>query len=125
MNNKPIGPALHGANDYGLVVAQLLAPTLLGFTGRTRALCYGSAALTATINGLTKAPLGLVKLIPFKVHGQLEIPILPTLILLPWAVGALKPPRSRSYFLAFFVVALTNFLLTDYNAYELEEKAEG
>lgn len=37
---------------------------------------------------------------------------------LPWLTGALKQRNARRYFFSFFAVALANYLLTDYQAYE-------
>ena len=108
----------HGAIDYGFVTAQLLAPSLLKFGGPTWALCYGFAAFQEILNALTDHPLGMLKVVPLRAHGQLETPFVPALSLLPWATGALKQPRARAYLLAFFAIALANFVLSDYNAYE-------
>lgn len=121
MNRKPIGPTAHGAIDYGFVTMQLLAPSLFGLKGNARRLCYLFAALQGTLNALTAHPLGLKKLVPLRVHGQLEIPFVPALLILPWATGALQQERARRYFVPFFFVALANYLLTDYNAYESDD----
>jgi hypothetical protein len=118
MNRKPIGPTAHGAIDYGFVTTQLLAPTFFSLTGPARILCYTFAALQGLLNALTDHPLGLKRVVPLRIHGQLETPFVPSLLLLPWATGALKQQNARRYFVTFFVVALTNYLLTDYNAYE-------
>jgi len=118
--NKPIGPKLHGAIDYGFVTLQTLAPTLFNLQGPARTLCYAFAGTQGIINTFTDHPLGLKLLIPLKVHGQLETPFVPALVLLPWVTGALKQRNARWYFFSFFGIALANYLLTDYNAYERE-----
>jgi hypothetical protein len=120
MNPKPIGPKLHGAIDYGFVTLQTLAPTLFNLKGTARTLCYAFAGTQGLLNTFTDHPLGLKPLIPLKVHGQLETPFVPALILLPWVTGALKQRNARYYFLSFFGIALANYLLSDYNAYERE-----
>lgn len=118
MNWKPIGPTAHGAIDYGFVTLQTLAPRLFGLSGAARTLCYAFAATQGILNALTDTPLGLKRIVPLRVHGQLETPFVPSLLLLPWLTGALKQRPARLYFLSFFAVALTNYLLTDYNACE-------
>lgn len=120
MNPKPIGPKLHGAIDYGFVTLQTLAPTLFNLKGTARTLCYAFAGTQGLLNTFTDHPLGLKPLIPLKVHGQLETPFVPALLLLPWVTGALKQRNARYYFLSFFGIALANYLLSDYNAYERE-----
>ena len=115
---KPIGPRTHGAIDYGFVTTQALAPSLFGLHGAARYCCYAFAATQGVLNALTDQPLAVKRVVPFRVHGQLETPFLPALVLVPWLTGALKQRNARRYFFSFFAVALTNYLLTDYKANE-------
>jgi hypothetical protein len=118
MNRKPIGPTLHGVIDYGFVTLQALAPSLFHLKGPARTLCYTFAVTQGVINTFTDHPVGLKPLIPLRLHGQLETPFVPALLALPLVTGALRQPNARRYFFSFFAVALANYLLTDYNAYE-------
>ena len=120
MPAKPIGPTAHGAIDYGFVTLQTLAPSLFGLKGPARRLCYTFAATQGLINTFTDHPLGIKQLIPFRLHGKLETPFVPALLLLPLLTGAFKQPNARRYFLSFFAIAMANYLLTDYDAYERE-----
>ena len=58
-------------------------------------------------------------------HGKLETPYVPAILLLPWATGAFRQRNARLYFGAFFAMAFTNYMLTDYNAYEPEKSLPG
>ena len=118
MTNKPISPAAHGAIDYAFAAAHALAPSVLGLTGPAKTLCYGFAAATLAINALTDHPLGVVRVIPFRRHGELETPFFPAIALLPWLTGASAQPRARWYFAAYFVLGAANYLLTDYTVDE-------
>lgn len=118
MTSKPIGPTAHGAIDYAFAAMNALAPTLFGLTGSARAICYGLAASQGTLNALTDHPLGLKKVVPFRIHGELETPFVPAILALPWLTGALKQRNARIYFASFFAIAAANYLLTDYNAHE-------
>ncbi len=118
MNRKPIGPTAHGAIDYGFVTLQTLAPSLFRLKGPARTLCYTFAATQGVINTFSDHPLAVKRLIPFRLHGQLETPFVPALLVLPWMVGAFRQPKARRYFLSFFGIALVNYLLTDYKANE-------
>jgi hypothetical protein len=118
MAKKPIGPAAHGAVDYLFAALNTLAPRLFGLTGPARAICYGFAASQGVLNALTDHPLGVRKLVPLRIHGELETPYVPAILLLPWATGALEQRNARYYFAGFFAVAAANYLLSDYNAYE-------
>ena len=57
-------------------------------------------------------------MVPFRVHGQAGTLFVPTLLLLPWATGALKERNARRFLFSFTAVVLTNYLLTDYDAAE-------
>ncbi|WP_045687041.1 hypothetical protein [Hymenobacter sp. AT01-02] len=118
MNTQPIGPKAHGAIDYGFVTLQALAPHLFGLKGSAKTLCYAFAGAQGLLNAFTDQPFALKRLVSFRVHGQLETPFVPSLLLLPWATGALRQRKARRYFVSFFVVALANYLLTDYKANE-------
>lgn len=118
MRYQPIGPKLHGAIDYGFFSIQMLAPSLFGLKGTARTLCYAFGASQGILNIFTNQPLALKKIVPFRIHGQLETPFVPSLLLLPYLSGALKERNARPYFISFFGIALANYLLTDYRAYE-------
>ncbi|RDC62692.1 hypothetical protein [Adhaeribacter pallidiroseus] len=118
MNNKPIGPTAHGLIDYGFVTLQTLAPSLFNFKGSAKTLCYAFAGTQGILNIFTNHPVAVKRLVPFKVHGQIETPFLPALIALPLLTGALKQRYAQAYFFTFFGVALANYLLTDYQYYE-------
>lgn len=116
MSSKPFGAATHGAIDYAFVASLLLAPTLLGLQGSARTLCYTFGGAAGVLNALTDHPLGIRRVIPLRVHGQVDTPFVPILLALPWATGALRQPNARRFFTSFFLAALTNYLLTDYRA---------
>ena len=116
--SHPIGPRAHGIIDYGFVTLQALAPTLFNLHGPAKTLCYAFAGTQGVLNALTNQPYAVKRVVPFRVHGQLETPFVPALLLLPYLTGALKQRNARRYFISFFAVALTNYLLTDYQAQE-------
>lgn len=68
------------------------------------------------LTALTEQPFALKRVVPFRIHGQVDTPFVPTLLILPWATGALKRRNARLFFFSFFAAVLTNYLLTDYNA---------
>ena len=118
MTNKPVGPAAHGAIDYMFAALNASAPSFLGLKGPARAICYGFAASQGLLNALTDHPLGLRKRVPLRMHGELETPFVPAILLLPWITGAFEQRTARYYFSGFFALAAANYLLSDYNAYE-------
>ena len=71
---RPIDATLHGVTDYSVGTTLLTAfPRLTGISGTESARQIRTAgAIHAGYSTLTDYPLGLVKLIPFKVHLGLD-----------------------------------------------------
>lgn len=69
---KIITPRVHGYLDYVTVVVFLLTPTLLGLTGIPAMLAYALAGIHLAMTLVTDFPLGVVKLIPFTIHGWID-----------------------------------------------------
>lgn len=118
MNKKPIGPTLHGTLDYGFLAVIALAPKLFNLKGNARTICYGFAAMIGLTNSLSQHGVALKRLIPMSVHGKLEMGLVPSLLLIPAATGALKERNALRFFSLYFIGALTTFLLTDFEVSE-------
>lgn len=70
---KPISSRAHGILDYLTVALFALAPTLFGFTGTAATLAYAVAAVHLVMTLLTAFPMGVVGVVPFPVHGIIEL----------------------------------------------------
>ena len=113
---KPISPTAHGAIDYSSVGLMLLGPSLLGLKGAARGLSLFYGATYAVVSALTDYKLGVKRLIPFRAHGLTEISSAPLLLLLPWALGAFKQPKARTFFGMLLATVVTVYALTDWDA---------
>ncbi len=120
---KPITPFSHGVLDYGSVAFMLAAPSLLGLNGPARTLSYAFAGMYLGVSALTRMPLGLAKVIPFPLHGAIELGTAPALIGLPLLMGAFTTTRERAYFAGLLGTVLTAFTLTDWQAGAETERA--
>ena len=116
MAKRPFGPREHCAIDYGFVATLLAAPSLFGLKDSARTLCYLFGGAAGVLTALTNQPFAWRRVVPFHVHGEVDTPFVPTLLLLPWATGALKERNAVRFFFSFAAVVLTNYLLTDYEA---------
>ena len=105
MDRKPIGPAAHGAIDSAFAALNTPAPLRLGLTGPAKAIRDGFAASQGLLHALADPPLGLMKVVPPRVHGELETPDIPSLLVLPWVTGALRRRNARLDLLSFFALA--------------------
>lgn len=114
--SKPFDARIHCAIDYVSTAILLAAPILFGLKGaaRTVSLAFGVAA--GGLTAVTNQPFAIKRLVSFRVHGLVDTPFVPLLLLLPWATGALKQRNARLFFGAFFAWVLVNYSLTNYNS---------
>jgi hypothetical protein len=86
---KFLNDTLHGVLDYAVVAIFALAPLALGIDGASALLCYALAVIHLILTLLTDMPLGLMKVIPIRVHGTIELLVGLALIIVPWLLSDL------------------------------------
>jgi len=86
---KIICDKVHGVLDYGVVVLFIAAPSQLGITGPSAALCYVLALCQFAVTLFSEMPLGWKKLIPMRVHGLIELTAGPSLVAIGWVLPGL------------------------------------
>lgn len=111
---KIVSPGAHGVLDYVTVVAFALAPTVLGFSGLPATICYVLAAVHLVLTLVTAFGAGLAKVVPFHLHGVIELVVSLVLIVLPWLLGFASVPAARWFFVGAGVVIFVVWLLTAY-----------
>ena len=104
----------HGAIDYLVVVFLLLSPTLFGLNDITATVTYVVAAIHLLLTITTKFEFGLVKIIPFKIHGVIELIVSIVLIGVAFYLGNLEGELSRNFYLSFGIAVFITWLITDY-----------
>ena len=113
---KPITPKRHGAIDYGFLGIALAGPTLLGLNGTAKVIFAVLGLVQGTLNAFTDQPLALRRLVPFRVHGRLELGGVPVYFLLPVLTGAVDDSRALAFYLVAGALLLAVFVLTDWKA---------
>jgi hypothetical protein len=112
---KVITDTNHGILDYVTVALFALAPSIFGFAGTAALISYALAAIHLTMTLLTDMPLGVIKVIPMKLHSIVEMLVGPVLV-----IGALALPNlvtgGRGFFVAAGAVIFVVWLLSDYGA---------
>lgn len=111
---KIISPTNHGYLDYATVVLFLLAPSLFGLSGLPAMLAYGLAAVHLAVTLATDFPSGVVKIIPFTLHGWIERLVGPLLVLIPFILGFSDQEAARNFYVFIGIVIIAVGLLTDY-----------
>jgi hypothetical protein len=113
---KFLDPRTHGYVDYLAVALLALAPALFGFTGTPAVLCYVLAVVQLGMSLVTAYPLSIVKLLPFTIHGGIELATSVFLVVAPWLLGFADMADARNFFIVSGVGLLLVYLLTNYKA---------
>lgn len=111
---KVLSPGAHGVLDYLTVALFALAPTVLGFSGLPATICYVLAVIHLLLTLLTAFGPGLVSVVPFRLHGMVELVVSIVLIVLPWLLGFASVVTARYFFVVMGVVIFLVWLLTAY-----------
>jgi hypothetical protein len=111
---KVIDPKSHGVLDYALIGAFLIAPALFDFSDRAASLSYILAFIYLGTSLLTRYPLGLLKWIPFPLHGTIETIMAIGFIVFPWLIGFADDAAARNFYVIAGVGLLAVVALTDY-----------
>ncbi|MDB4973479.1 MAG: hypothetical protein JWN48_1820 [Myxococcaceae bacterium] len=118
-------PRPHGVIDYAAILLIAAGPSLFGFGGTPATLCYALAGIYLALALFTAYPLGLVKVVPFTVHGIMELVLAPLLAALPWLARFSGDTAPRNFFIALAVALAGVWLVTDYKAADQDPASHG
>jgi len=121
---KILSPKVHGVLDYVVVVMFLAAPPVLGLSGAAALLSRVLAGVHLALTLLTAFPLGPIKLIPFNIHGWIEMIVGPVLLAVPWLLSFSQEPAARNFYVAAGSLILATWLVTDYRADPRDGRSE-
>ena len=110
---KFISPKIHGIIDYITVVFLLASPALFGFTGLLAQFTYALGIIHLMLTVCTNYSAGLVKIIPFTIHGSIEFIVGVALIVLALTLFK-ENPAGKLFYVIFGTVVLLTWLVTDY-----------
>lgn len=116
---KFLSPKIHGILDYLVIITLFVAPSLLDFPGQAATVSYILGAAYVILALTTAYPLSLAKIIPFTVHGTIELILAPVLVALPWLVGFSDHEMARNFFVVAGVALFFVWLVTDYKAADI------
>jgi len=113
---KVISPRIHGYLDFLTVVIFLLAPTLLGLSQLSAVLAYSLAVVHLIVTLTSDFPFGVVKLIPFAIHGWIERLVGPLLIAIPFILNFSDEEVARNFYIAMGIIIVIVGVFTNYQA---------
>jgi hypothetical protein len=111
---KVISDTTHGILDYVTVAIFALAPGILGLTGFAALVSYALAAIHLAMTLLTNMPLGVLKIIPMRLHALVEMLVGPVLVVAALALPTILGDK-REFFLVMGLVILAVWLLSSYS----------
>ncbi|MEJ7626875.1 MAG: hypothetical protein WKF35_08430 [Ferruginibacter sp.] len=113
---KILSSKAHGVLDYLFAAFLLLSPTLFGMEGNLSTITYVLGAAHLLITVMTDFELGLIKLIPFRIHGLIEIFVAVALIGLAFWFYNNESEFGFYYYLALAGIILIVFVITDFKS---------
>lgn len=105
---------MHGAVDYGVVMFLLLSPTLFVLPTITATFTYVLGVIHLLLTITTKFELGILKIIPFKIHGIIELIVSLALVGVAFYLGNIDGDLSKYFYLSFAIAVFVTWLITDY-----------
>jgi hypothetical protein len=111
-----LGPRLHGSVDYLAVAGFCAAPSVLDLEATPATLSYTLSAVHLVLTLATDFPLGIVRALPFALHGLIEFAVAVVLLALPWVFGFAADEHARVFCIGASASVLAVFLLTDYRS---------
>ena len=111
---KIISSKAHGLLDYATVVFLLAAPTIFGMEGTLCTFTYVLAGVHFALTALTAFEVGLVKVIPFRIHGLLEVVVAVALAGVALWFRSNENDLGFYFYLGLAIVIMIVFLLTDF-----------
>lgn len=122
---KPISPRLHSLIDYGFTAGNLVLPSLLGASGRARAVFAAFGVAQGALNAFTVQPYAIASEVPFRVHGLIERNSAPIYFGLPPLLGLHREPRARALWLGVGAALIAVYNLTTWDAKRTDRSVSG
>lgn len=109
-----INSKIHGIIDYLIVIVLLILPSLLNLPEITSIFTYTLGGIHLLLTILTNFEVGLIKVIPFKIHGWIEFIVAIALVGVAFYLGNLEGEYSRNLYFILAAIVFIIWLLTDY-----------
>jgi hypothetical protein len=110
---KRISLKIHGFIDYFIVLFLILSPSIFDFYGTGAGFTYALGFIHLGLTVFSDFPLGLVKVIPIRVHGQIELAVSVLLLILSFTV--FNPDKKLEvFYLILSISILLVWVLTNY-----------
>lgn len=116
MEIKMISPKWHAIADYALATSLLVLPPLLKLKKTNRIMFAAEAAVLLPYIALTRNPLAIKGIIPFKTHGKIDCVNVAQFAAQSLLPTVKKDKKALAFNIAFTALAGLTVLLTDWKA---------
>ncbi|UOQ72596.1 hypothetical protein [Hymenobacter cellulosilyticus] len=113
---KILSPSAHGIIDVAFITFVALAPVMFDLEAPIDTACFVLAGGYLLVTLLTDFRLGLLRLIPFPVHGWLDLLTGVALAAVPFLFHFEANSAERNLFLGLGIFSIIVWLITDWKA---------
>ncbi len=111
---KVISSKAHAILDYATVLFLLAAPTIFKMQGDLCTFTYALGVVHFCLTALTDFELGVIKVIPFRIHGLIEVIVSLALAGVAFWFYNNANEFGFYFYMALAVVIMIVFILTDF-----------
>jgi len=107
---------IHGIIDYLVVVCLIAAPTLFQLPSVTSLMTYTIAGIHLVLTATTNFEMGVIKIIPLKIHGIIELIVSVALVGIAFILGNIEGALARNFYLGFAIAVFITWVITEYKS---------
>ncbi len=111
---KIISSKAHGILDYATALFLLASPTIFKMEGDLCLFTYVLGGVHLVLTAITNFEVGLLKLIPFRIHGLIEVVVSLALAGVAFCFYNNNNEFGFYFYMALAVVIMIVFILTDF-----------
>ncbi len=112
---KLISAKIHGILDYVTVLFLVASPSLFAMSDTARYFTYTLSAVHLVLTFLTNFDMGLIKLVPLKLHGMIELLVSFVLAGISFYFRSEGDAIAFYFYLVFAIVLFIVWILSDYS----------
>jgi hypothetical protein len=107
----------HGIIDYLFVLFLWVAPAFFGLPEFTSQITYALGAVHLILTLATDYEVGVMKWVPFRYHGWIELIVALSLIIISIYVGNEDGTLAQNFYFGITLAVFLLWLLTDYKSH--------
>ena len=111
---RVLSARIHGYLDFVIVLILVIAPFVVGLGGSPALIAWLIAAAHLLLSLATRYPMGVWRVIPFVVHGLIELAVAAFFAALPCTAGYSPGSPARRFYVTMAALVFLLWVLTDY-----------